>query len=278
MNPEEKLALESIQLELLFEGINRRYGYDFQNYARASLKRRLREYLENELDGGFYFLLENVLKDRTAFEALLSKITVNVTSMFRDPEFYIRFRSEVVPILKTYPSLKIWHAGCSTGEEVYSMAILLKEAGLYDRAKIFATDIDVQALERAKEGIYHLDRMKKYTQNFNAFNGQQHFTEYYTARYDAVMIHSALKENITFYEHNLVSDGIFSEFNLILCRNVMIYFDKTLQERVLDLFTQSLPYYGILCLGMKESLLGTAVEDQYVPLDRKAKIYRKQVR
>jgi chemotaxis protein methyltransferase CheR len=267
--------LERIEIQLLTEGIYRHYGFDFRSYAYSSLKRRIWKRLEAEELDTVSALQERVLHDRSAMERLLEDLSVNVTSMFRDPRFYQAFRSKVVPLLRTYPFVRIWHAGCATGEEVYSMAILLTEEGLYDRTRIYATDINDAALERAAAGIYPLEQMQEYTQAYLRAGGTRSFSEYYTAAYDGALFASQLRQNLVFAQHNLATDRSFSEFHVIICRNVMIYFDRTLQDRVHRLFYESLPVYGMLGLGSKESLRGTAVEAGYEPLDAREKIYRK---
>jgi chemotaxis protein methyltransferase CheR len=202
-------------------------------------------------------------------------LSVNVTAMFRDPGFYVVFRETIVPLLRTYPFIRIWHAGCSTGEEVYSLAILLHEEGLYERARIYATDINEDVLQKAKARIYPLDKMQEYTQNYQRAGGTSSFSEYYTAAYDGALFASALASNVVFAQHNLVTDRSFSEFNVILCRNVMIYFDRELQDRVHALFYESLPTYGILALGSKETLRFSRCEDRFEVLSAREKIYRK---
>jgi chemotaxis protein methyltransferase CheR len=208
-------------------------------------------------------------------ERLLLDLSINVTAMFRDPAFYVAFRRDVIPALRTYPFLRIWHAGCSTGEEAYSMAILLEEENLYDRTRIYATDINEVVIRKAKEGIFPLDRMQEYTQNYLRAGGTRSFSEYYTAMYDGALFAPRLMRNIVFSQHNLVTDRSFAECNVILCRNVLIYFDRTLQQRVHSLFYESLPVYGYLGLGSKESLRFTGFEDNYEQVDRREKIYRK---
>ena len=197
--------------------------------------------------------------------------------MFRDPEFYHTIREQVIPYLKTYPFIRIWHAGCATGEEVYSLAIVLKEEGFYDRATIFATDFNVEALEKARQAIYPLEAMQEFTANYQRAGGTRAFSDYYRTGYDAAILDAALKKNVTFANHNLVTDGVFSEVHLVLCRNVLIYFDKTLQNRVLGLFHDSLVHGGILALGSKESIQFSQVAEAYEPLSSKWKIYQKTV-
>jgi chemotaxis protein methyltransferase CheR len=267
--------IERTEIELLLEGIYRVYGFDFRSYAYASMKRRLVHRMREEGLDTVSALQNRVLHDAACMERLLLDLTVNVTSMFRDPTFYVAFREKVVPLLRTYPFIRLWHAGCSSGEEVYSMAILLKEADLYDRTRIYATDINEAVLRRAKEGIYPLANMQEYTRNYLRAGGRQSFSEYYTAKYDAALFDPALTANVVFSQHNLVTDHSFSEFNAILCRNVMIYFDKNLQTRVHDLFYDSLVRFGILALGRKESLRFTKHESRYEKLDAQERIYRK---
>ena len=208
-------------------------------------------------------------------EKLLLDLSINVTAMFRDPTFYRVFRQQVIPHLRTYPFIRVWHAGCATGEEVYSMAILLEEEGLYERSRIYATDINEVVLQKAKSGIFPLDRMQEYTENYIAAGGKRSFSDYYIAKYDGALFSPSLTKNVVFSQHNLVTDRSFSEFNVILCRNVLIYFDKTLQARVLTLFYDSLATFGILALGSKESLRFSPYEECYEQINGPEKIYRK---
>src|SRR3954449_8537710 len=237
--PEGRLDLETIELQLLLEGVYRRYGFDFREYAPASLKRRVWRRVFAEGTETISGLLARVLHEPAAMERLLLDLSINVTSMFRDPTFYAALREKVVPLLRTYPFTRIWVAGCSTGEEVYSLAILLAEEGLYDRTRIYATDINQAVLERAKLGVFPLDKMQEYTQNYLKAGGARSFSEYYVAAYDNAQFSRSLVDNVVFAQHNLAMDRGFNEFNLILCRNVMIYFDKTLQDRVHHLFYDS---------------------------------------
>jgi chemotaxis protein methyltransferase CheR len=268
--------LEKIEIELLLEGIFRHYGFDFRAYAVSSLKRRLWKRINAEGLRTVSQLQDRVLHDAAMMERLLLDLSINVTAMFRDPSFYAAFRAEVVPLLRTYPFIRIWHAGCSTGEEVYSMAILLMEEGLYDRARIYATDINEVVLQRARAGIFPIDKMQEYTQNYLRAGGTRSFSEYYTAAYDGARFNPSLTRNVVFSQHNLVTDGSFSEFNVIVCRNVMIYFDRELQNRVHELFHSSLVNFGILGLGSKESLRFTRYEEQYEPLNAKEKLFRRK--
>ncbi|MEJ3720160.1 protein-glutamate O-methyltransferase CheR [Paenibacillus polymyxa] len=266
---------EMIEIELLLEGIHRLYGYDFRNYALPSIKRRISYHAQSENVSTISGLQEKVLHDRSAFDRLVQSLSIPVTEMFRDPELFLNFRRKIIPILRTYPYIRIWHAGCSTGEEVYSMAILLHEEGLYDKARIYATDMNNLSLQQAKEGVYGIDRMKLYTKNYLESGGTQSFSEYYTAKYDSVMFHPFLRKNIIFAEHNLATDRSFNEFNVIFCRNVMIYFNDELRNHVHGLFYDSLSHFGVLVLGAKESIHFTDYSDSYEPLDRVEKIYRK---
>jgi chemotaxis protein methyltransferase CheR len=267
--------LERVEIQLLTEGIFRHYGFDFRAYAYSSMKRRVWKRLEAEGLDTISALQELVLHDEEAMQRLLQDMSVNVTAMFRDPKFYKAFREKVVPLLRTYPFIRIWHAGCATGEEVHSMAIMLTEEELYERSRIYATDINDAALERAAAGIFPLDRMQEYTRDYVRAGGSRSFSEYYTAAYDAALFAPELRRNVVFAQHNLVTDRSFSEFHVIVCRNVMIYFDRALQDRVHQLFYDSLAMYGMLVLGSKESLRGTALEDAYDTVDEREKIYRK---
>jgi chemotaxis protein methyltransferase CheR len=267
--------VERLEIELLLEGVYRYYGFDFRSYAYASLKRRLWKRIHADGLPTVSALQERVLHDPQMMERLLLDLSVNVTAMYRDPNFYLAFREKAVPLLRTYPFVRLWHAGCSTGEEVLSMAILLEEEGLYERARIYATDINELVLRQAKAGIFPLEKMQDYTQNYVRAGGTRSFSEYYTAGYDGAIFNTSLLRNVVFAQHNLVTDRSFAEFNVILCRNVMIYFDRELQNRVHGLFYGSLSKFGLLALGSKESLRFTDYEDRYEPLDAKEKIYRR---
>jgi chemotaxis protein methyltransferase CheR len=274
-SPEGRLETESLELQLLLEGVYRQYGFDFREYAPASLKRRVWRRVMAEKAGSITGLLDLVLHDADVMERLLLDLSINVTAMFRDPTFYSSFRTKVVPALRTYPFTRIWVAGCSTGEEVYSLAILLHEEGLYDRTRIYATDINETVLERAREGVFPLEKMKEYTENYIRAGGKQSFSEYYLAKYEGALFDRTLSANVVWAPHNLVQDRSFNTFNVILCRNVMIYFDRALQTRVHQLFYDSLERLGILALGHKESIRFTGIEDAYEELDPLEKLYRK---
>jgi len=272
---QEKLDLEMVEIHLLTEGIYRHYGFDFRDYSLPSLRRRIWKRVYAEGLTTIAGLLEKVLHDAACMERLLLDLSINTTAMFRDPTFYLAFREKVVPLLRTYPFVRIWHAGCSTGEEVYSMAILLTEEGLYDRCRIYATDINEAVLQRAKDGIFPVSSMQENTSNYIAAGGSGTFSEYYTARYDYAIFRPSLRENVVFAQHNLVTDSSFNHFNVIFCRNVLIYFNNTLQERVQKLFVGSLEMFGILGLGKKESLRFTSVSDCYDELDAEERLYRR---
>jgi len=273
--PEGQLETEALELQLLLEGIYRQYGFDFREYAPASLKRRVWRRVQAEQAGTITGLLERVLHGADVMERLLLDLSINVTSMFRDPTFYNAFRVQVVPLLKTYPFTRIWVAGCSTGEEVYSLAILLHEEAIYDRTRIYATDINEAVLERARDGVFPADKMQEYTENYIRAGGKQSFSEYYLAKYEGALFNRTLTDNVVWAPHNLVQDRSFNTFNVILCRNVMIYFDRALQTRVHQLFHDSLERFGILALGHKESIRFTGIEHAYEELDALERIYRK---
>jgi chemotaxis protein methyltransferase CheR len=267
--------VEEIEVALLLEAIHRRYGFDFRQYARASLKRRLWRRAHAEGLETISALQARVLHDPACMERLLLDLSINVTSMFRDPSFYAAFREKVAPLLRTYPFTRIWLAGCSTGEEVYSLAIVLEEEGLLERTRIYATDINEAVLGQARLGVFPLEKMQEYTQNYLAAGGTRAFSEYYHANYDGAAFDRRLAESTVFAQHNLVSDRSFNEFHVIVCRNVMIYFDRSLQERVFQLFHESLARLGVLALGHKETIRLSSYADRYEPLDPVEKLWRK---
>jgi chemotaxis protein methyltransferase CheR len=270
-----KEEIEDIEVELFLDAVHKRYGQDFRNYSRVSMKRRIRGLLAKSNRGTISEMIPALLHDESFFETLVYDLSVTVTHMFRDPPFFTTLRERIIPYLKTYPFVKIWHAGCATGEEVYSLAIVLMEEGFYDRTTIFATDFNDLALSRAREGIYPLEMMREYTANYQRAGGTGSFAQYYHAGYDAAVLDSSLKQNITFANHNLVTDSIFSEVHLIVCRNVLIYFDRTLQNKVLKLFRDSLARGGVLALGSKESMQFSEVADDFRTLSQEWKIYQK---
>jgi len=268
-------SLEEIELQLLLEGVFRHYGFDFRNYAMSSLRRRVRHFMRDEDIGTISLLQDRLLHDRAWMDRFLYGLSVNVSAMFRDPPFYRTFRKEVIPLLRTYPFIRIWLAGVSMGEEVYSLAILLREEGLYDRCRIYATDINDAVLKKAKEGIYQLDLMQTYTNNYIRAGGTRSFSDYYTAAYDRVILKSSLLDNVVFAQHNLASDASFNEFHVILCRNVMIYFNSQLQSQVHHLLHDSLVMFGILGLGSKETMKFSPYEYAYQQIDDTSRLYRR---
>jgi chemotaxis protein methyltransferase CheR len=275
VDEEQKLKLEDIEIRLLTEGIFSHYGFDFRDYSLPSLRRRVWKRVYAEGLGTISGLQEKILHDPASMERLLLDLSINTTAMFRDPTFYLAFRRKVVPMLRTYPFVRIWHAGCSTGEEVYSMAILLQEEKLLDRCRIYATDINEAVLQRAKDGIFPLNTMQENTSNYIAAGGAGTFSQYYTARYDYAIFRPALREHVVFAQHNLVTDSSFNHFNVILCRNVLIYFNNTLQDRVQRLFLDSMEMFGILGLGKKETIRYSAVSESYEEIDREERLYRR---
>ena len=271
----EELDLEQLEVELLLEGIYRRYGYDFRLYAPASLRRRLRRRMDGAGVESISALQERVLHDSAVMERLLLDLSINVTAMFRDPTFFVAFRERAVPLLRTYPFSRIWVAGCSTGEEVYSLAILLREEGLGDRTRIYATDINETVLAQARLGVFPLEKMQEYTQNYLRAGGGRPFSEYYVARYEGAQFDRTLADGVVFAQHNLASDAAFNEFHVIMCRNVMIYFDKPLQDQVHRLFHESLATFGLLALGQRETIRLSPHESDYEVLDAEERLYRK---
>ena len=273
---DESDRVEDVEARLLLEGIQQVYGYDFRDYAEASIRRRLAHWLAESRFETLSQAQSSLLRDPKIFLSLLSGLTVNVTEMFRDPAFFKALRSQVIPFLKTYPFVKIWHAGCATGEEAYSMAILLNEEGMAGRYRMYATDIDEAVLATAAEGLVPLSEMQKFTRNYQNSGGTASFADYYTARYGRAILSADLKKSIVFAPHNLTADGEFGEMNLVLCRNVMIYFKQPLKERCLNLFDASLVPGGFLCLGLKESLERRALRASYEELVPRLRIYRKR--
>ncbi|MGH3071369.1 MAG: CheR family methyltransferase [Gaiellaceae bacterium] len=272
---EQELDLEQIEIELLLEGIHRRYGFDFREYAPASLRRRVRRRMDGEKVDTVSALQNLLLHDPQVMERLLLDLSVNVTAMFRDPGFFVAFREKVVPLLRTYPFSRMWVAGCSTGEEVYSFAILLAEEGLAERVRLYATDINQAVIEQAKLGVFALDKMQEYTQNYIRAGGKRSFSEYYVARYDGARFAPELVDGVVFAQHNLASDAAFNEFNAIACRNVMIYFAQPLQQHVHRLFYESLATFGVLALGQKETIRFSPHESCFEPLDADERLYKK---
>ncbi len=269
------MEINEDELEIIITDLLDLYGYDFANYSKASLMRRVRRLIQLDKFSSFSDFRKRIKTDGEYIKRFIEQVTVNVTEMFRDSNFYLHLRNKVLPELSAEPFLRIWHAGCSSGEEVYSMAILLHEAGLLDRTLIYATDINPDVIEEAKKGIFSLSLMKQYSENYIRSGGVQDFSSYYTAQYSKVIFNERLKQRTIFATHNLVSDSSFNEFQLILCRNVLIYFDKELQDRVLNTFDNSLGTNGFLALGSKETLRFSDISNRYLQLSPE-KIWQKK--
>jgi chemotaxis protein methyltransferase CheR len=268
-------AVHDIEVRLLVEAIYLRWGHDFREYALASLKRRVLQACQRMNATSISALQERVLHDDAAFSELLQYLTVPVSEMFRDPAYFLALRRHVVPVLRTYPSLKIWVAGCSTGEEPYSLAILLQEEALLARTILYATDINTASLQKARQGIFPLDSMQAFTRNYQRAGGQRSFSDYYTAAYGGALFDKRLRESITFADHSLATDAVFSETHLVSCRNVLIYFNRSLQDRALGLFHESLAHRGFLGLGSKETLEFSSYASRFEVVSRPDRIYRK---
>ena len=267
---------EDIELRLLLDSISRQYLYDFRGYSMASLKRRLGQGKEHFGCRTFSQLQDRVLHDPTTLPKLLSYLTVQVSDLFRDPDYFRVIREDVVPHLKTYPSLKVWVAGCSAGEEVYSLAILFREEGLESRTLIYGTDIDPSALKKAEAGVYELDRISVFTENHRRSGGKSSLSDYYSAAYGAAVFDKSLRRRVVFSDHSLVSDAVFAEVQLVSCRNVLIYFDRELQDRAIGLFKDSLARKGFLGLGAKENLRFSQHADAFIDFARQERIYQKR--
>ena len=268
----QKEEIEKIEADLLLESIYRYYGYDFRNYSRPFILRRLTHRVHKENLTSISALQERVLRDPMTLKKIFSDLSINVTEMFRDPSF---FRQKVIPIVKEYAEIRIWHAGCASGEEVYSMAILLQEEGVYEKARIFATDINGRMIEQAKKGAFCLANMQQYTKNYLEAGGTESFSEYYKVAGGLAVFNPLLQKNIVFAEHNLVTDSSFNEFDIIICRNVLIYFNQTLQNDVHKLFYESLSLSGFLCLGNREGVRLTTYGKYYEETDTTGKLYQK---
>lgn len=267
--------IRKLEIDLLLETLKRGHGYDFSSYARASLERRIEQFQKTSKYDTIGAIIPELLRDTVLLKKIVYGISVPVTELFRNPQVFRYLRETIIPVLRTYPHIKIWNAGCATGQEVYSIAIMMKEEGLYDRTQIYATDFNDQALEKAKEGIYSIETIREQSRNYLDAGGTQSFSDYYYAKYNRIIFDHSLRENIVFANHNLASDAPFGEMHLILCRNVMIYFDQHLQDRVLDLFLRSLIYRGFLCLGSHESIQFSKANEFLIPTDEQMKIYRK---
>ena len=266
---------ENIEIELLLQAVYSVSGFDFRKYMRSSIQRRIENRMRLDRIRRISGMIEKVLYEKGFVEKLLNDFSINVTEMFRDPDFFKAFRMNIVPLLRDLPKIRIWHAGCSTGEEAFSMAILLKEEGLYDKAKIYATDMNENVLNHAQKGILPLNRMQSYTKNYLQAGGKREFSEYYTTDYQNAYLDPNLLKNVVFFQHNLVTDGSFNEFHIIMCRNVMIYFTGELQTYVNQLFYDSLCKDGFLAVGSKESIRTSSFAEEYEDFDARERIYRK---
>lgn len=267
---------DGLELELLLEAVYRRYGLDFRGYATASLRRRVWRRVTLEGLETVTALTDRLLHDPRVLERLLRDLSINVTEMFRDPPFHAALRAAAIPLLRTYPFVRVWNAGCSTGEEAYSLAITLHEAGLLERSRIYATDMNEGALTQARTGAFPLERMRAYTENYQQAGGARSFSEYYLARGSSAVFDPVLARNTVFAQHNLVSDRSFNEFHLIVCRNVMIYFGRELQRHVHELFLDSLVPLGLLGLGRKEAISPPEIAARYQPLVGAEKLFRRR--
>lgn len=265
---------EDIEIELLLEALYNHFHYDFRNYAMPSIKRRLQQARERLGYATFSSLKQSLLQDPAVLPKLLRFLTVQVSEMFRDPTYFKALREKVVPYLRTYPSLRVWVAGCSEGEELYSLVILFREEGLEERTIFYATDINQDALRAAEAGIYNLDRMQLFTENHQKSGSKSSLSNYYQAAYGRASLHKSLRQNVVFSDHSLVTDAVFAEMHLISCRNVLIYFDRTAQDRALNLFKGSLTRKGFLGLGAKESLRFSHHSATFADFVSEEKIYR----
>ena len=277
MKNKDQNLIESIadnELQSLIHLIKNVHGFDFGNYSMASFKRRISRIMDLQ-KLNYFDLRDQLVNDESYFDHFLAEVTVNITEMFRDPTFFKSVKENIIPYLKSYQHIKIWSAGCSTGEELYSLAILFTEEQLYERSFFYGTDINQDVLMHAKEGIYDLQKMKLYSENYIQLGNNNSLSNYYTAKYDAATLNRKLKKNVLFSVHNLVSDGAFNEFQMITCRNVLIYFDADLQEKVINLFYESLANFGFLCIGSKESIRNNELAKKFKLIDKKNNIYQK---
>lgn len=278
MNFDEKYnpEVEDMETEFLLEAVYRKYGFDFRDFSPTHIRRRVRYHLSQYHYQNIPALMHDVLCNEDSFQRLLKNFSINVSEMFRDPEFYLALQEKVFPVMRTYPFFKVWHAGCSSGEEVYSMQILLREHGMIDKAQIYATDFNEIILDSARDGIYPVTKAASFSKNYKAAGGMHSLSEYYQAAYEHFQINKELRMKVLFAQHNLATDSSFGEMQLVMCRNVFIYFTQELQQRVLELFYDSLVPGGFLCLGMRESLSGLMLEKSFELVDRKHRIYRKK--
>lgn len=276
-NQEDQLETQDIEIALLMEALYQKYGYDFRNYSKAHIKRRILNRFNLSGMQHVSEMIHESLINHKFVDQILMDLSITVTEMYRDPGFYRTLREQILPTFHALPYVKIWHAGCASGEEVYSMAIMLREEGLYQKTQIYATDFNPVIIRQAKEGIYPINRMKEFTANYIKSGGKSAFSDYYTAQGETVKLLDTLKKNIVFATHNLVTDSVFAEVNMVVCRNVLIYFDRSLQDKVIGLFVESLPEGGILCLGSKENLQFSTHATLFNPLIINEKIYQKKI-
>ena len=272
--PSTDTALEDIEVELFVQALKLRHGYDFSQYAPASLKRRVLQLVQSQQSGTVSTLTTRLLHEPSFLPVVLEGLSVPVSEMFRDPEVFLALREQVFPVLASYPQINIWQAGCAHGQEVYSLAILLEEAGLYERTQIYATDFNETALRHAQEGIYPAREAQLWSRNYQAAGGSHSLADYYSARYELIKLDQRLRRHVTFANHNLVTDEVFCEAHLVLCRNVLIYFSDPLQDRTLALFRDSLVRGGFLCLGTRESLDFSQASADFTPVNAPLRIYR----
>lgn len=270
------LHLQDAEVTLFLESILQKFGYDFRNYSRSHLLRRIHFRMQREGINNVNELREKMLISPDAFSLLLQDFSINVTEMFRDPQFFLTFRQKVVPILSTYPYIKVWNAGCATGEEVFSLAIVLKEENLLNRTQIYATDFNKNVLDVARKGIFPLEYIEGFENNYKEAGGKYDLSDYFTSKYGSVKFDSSLTKKIVFADHNLVIDQVFAEVHLIFCRNVLIYFNTSLQERVIELFYNSLVNGGVLCLGTKETIRHSEKELNFSTIDSQNRIFKKK--
>lgn len=273
--PPREAELLDLEVDLFLEALFRRYQHDFRGYARPTLRRRLAQALSGLECESLSILQHRLLRDEALLGAVLRYLTVQVSDLFRDPGYHAALRSKVVPVLQTYPSLKIWIAGCSAGEEVYSLAILLEEENLLKRSIIYATDVSTAAIRSAELGVYPIERAKDFSRNYQLAGGKRSLSDYYTAAYDGIAFDRRLRQNVVFSDHSLATDSVFAEVQLVACRNVLIYFDPPLRDRAIGLFHSALVRKGFLALGAKENLRSSQYKDHFHEVDREHRLYER---
>jgi len=273
---EEIIENQDVEIKLLIEGLYLKYGFDFRNYSQAHLKRRILNRLQASGLASITEMTHKMIYEPAFTDQILLDLSITVSEMFRDPSFYKALRQSVLPVLRSYPHVKIWHAGCANGEEVYSMAIMLKEEGLLHKTQIYATDFNPVVIRHAKKAQYPISRIKEFTVSYQKAGGRRSFSDYYEADDEWATLHDSLRKNVVFANHNLVTDSVFAEMNLVICRNVLIYFNRHLQDRVIGLFLESLPGGGFLCLGSKENLQFSSHYNSFEPVVDQERIYIKK--